>query len=114
MPRPLRNPIPILIGGGGERKTLRLVAQYADIWHSFGEPETYARKSQVLNDWCAKVGRDPDEIEHATEVRSSSSEADWEAYVDAGATHLLMAGGDSPWDFHDMERLARWRDKRNG
>ena len=113
-PRPLRNPIPILIGGGGERKTLRLVAQYADIWHSFGEPETYARKSQVLNDWCAKVGRDPDEIERATEVRSSSSEADWDAYVAAGATHLLMAGGDSPWDFHDMERLARWRDTRNG
>jgi probable F420-dependent oxidoreductase len=114
MPRPVRNPIPILIGGGGERKTLRLVAQYADIWHSFGDAETQARKSQVLRDWCAQVGRDPDVIEHAVEPNGDASEKEWDAYVAAGATHLILGAGDHPWDFHALERLVRWRDARNG
>lgn len=113
MPRPLRNPIPVLIGGEGERKTLRIVAQYADIWHSFGDPETHVRKSKVLNDWCAKVGRNPAEIEHAVEMWSGCSEKDLDAYVAAGATHIIMSGSD-PWNFFDMEWLVRWRDKRNG
>lgn len=114
VPRPLRNPIPILIGGGGERKTLRLVAQYADIWHSFSDPETHARKSQVLKGWCEQIGRNPDDIEHAVEVQSGSSEKDLDAYVEAGATHFILGGSDNPWNFYDMEWLARWRDKRNG
>ncbi len=114
VPPPVRNPIPVLIGGGGEQKTLRLVAQYADIWHSFGDPETHARKSQVLRDWCEKVGRNPDEIEHAVEPNGSAPEREWDAYVAAGATHLILGGSDNPWDFHAMERLVRWRDQRNG
>lgn len=113
MPRPVRDPIPILIGGGGEQKTLRLVAEYADIWHSFSDPETQRRKSQVLREWCATIGRDPDEIEHATEVRGSGSERDWDDFVAAGATHLITSGTE-PWDFDGMERLVRWRDARNG
>jgi probable F420-dependent oxidoreductase len=112
VPRPLRDPIPLLIGGDGERKTLRIVAQYADIWHGFGDPETHARKSQVLRDWCEKVGRNPDEIEHASEVQGNGSEKILDAYVAAGATHLILEG-DAPWDFDAMERLVRWRDKRN-
>ncbi|GAA1907429.1 LLM class F420-dependent oxidoreductase [Lapillicoccus jejuensis] len=60
-PRPTRD-IPILIGGGGEKKTLRIVAEHADIWHTFGDAETLARKGAVLDDWCAKVGRDPGAI----------------------------------------------------
>jgi probable F420-dependent oxidoreductase len=113
-PPPVRDPIPVLIGGGGERKTLRLVAQYADIWHSFGDPETHARKSQVLRDWCERVGRNPDEIEHAVEPNASAPEREWDAYVAAGATHLILGGSDNPWDFYAMERLVRWRDARNG
>lgn len=114
VPRPVRDPIPLLIGGGGERKTLALVAQYANIWHSFGDVETYKHKASVLKDWCEKVGRDPEEIEHAVEVEGSAPVADLEAYVRAGATHLMLAGEDSPWDFAAMERLVRWRDQRNG
>src|SRR5690606_34762125 len=60
-PAPLRD-IPILIGGAGEKKTLRLVARHADIWHSFGSPETVQRKLGILAEHCAAEGRDPGEI----------------------------------------------------
>ena len=53
-------PIPLLIGGGGERKTLRLVARYADWWcNDVAPPEVFARKARVLDEHCAAVGRDP-------------------------------------------------------
>ena len=55
-----------MIGGGGERKTLRLVAQYADACNVFGGPETIHHKYEVLREHCAAVGRDPDEIERST------------------------------------------------
>ncbi len=57
-PAPTRR-IPILIGGGGERKTLRLVAQYADIWHSFADLDALGHKSAVLAEHCADLGTDP-------------------------------------------------------
>src|SRR6201996_8551153 len=66
-PAPTRK-IPVLIGGGGEKKTLRLVAQHADIWHSFADVETLTRKSAILRQHCADVGRDPSEIEISTGV----------------------------------------------
>ncbi len=63
-PRPLSSPRPrILIGGGGERKTLRLVAQYSDACNFFGGPEEISHKLDVLRRHCAAVGRDPNEIE---------------------------------------------------
>ena len=61
-----RRPIPVLIGGGGERKTLRHVARYATIWHAFGGPDTQARKAAILAEHCAAVGRDPGQIERST------------------------------------------------
>ncbi|OCB29851.1 LLM class F420-dependent oxidoreductase [Mycobacterium malmoense] len=61
-PQPIRRP-PVLIGGDGEKKTLRLVAQYADIWNStVTEPDEFGRKVEVLNRHCDAVGRDPGEI----------------------------------------------------
>ena len=66
-PQSLSRPrVPIMIGGGGEKKTLRLVAQYADACNVFGAPEAIARKYAILADHCAAVGRDPDEIERST------------------------------------------------
>jgi len=65
---PPHDGIPILIGGGGERTTLRLVAAHADAWHVSGDAETFARKSAILDDWCARLGRDPGEIERAAFV----------------------------------------------
>jgi alkanesulfonate monooxygenase SsuD/methylene tetrahydromethanopterin reductase-like flavin-dependent oxidoreductase (luciferase family) len=58
--------VPIMIGGGGEKKTLRLVAQHADACNVFGAPEAIARKYSILAEHCAAVGRDPDEIERST------------------------------------------------
>ena len=66
-PQSLSRPrVPIMVGGGGERKTLRLVAQYADACNVFGSPEAIARKYAILDAHCAAVGRDPDEIERST------------------------------------------------
>ncbi len=61
-PKPLRGDIPILIGGSGERKTLRMVAQYADGCNLFGDPERARHLLDVLEAHCERVGRDPDEI----------------------------------------------------
>jgi F420-dependent oxidoreductase-like protein len=61
-PQPVRRP-PVLIGGGGEKKTLRLVAQYADVWNSTAQTvDELAHKIGVLNEHCRAVGRDPSEI----------------------------------------------------
>lgn len=63
-PTPVSSPRPrILIGGGGERKTLRLVAQYADACNLFGDPDEVAHKLRVLRQHCDDVGRDPADIE---------------------------------------------------
>jgi F420-dependent oxidoreductase-like protein len=61
-PRPLRGDIPILVGGSGERKTLRLVARYADGCNVFGDPDRARHLMGVLDAHCEDVGRDPSEI----------------------------------------------------
>ena len=66
-PQSLSRPrVPIMVGGGGEKKTLRLVARYADACNVFGSPEAIARKYAILAEHCAEIGRDPDEIERST------------------------------------------------
>ena len=66
-PQSLSRPrVPIMVGGGGEKKTLRLVAKYADATNVFGSPEGIARKYAILAEHCAEIGRDPDEIERST------------------------------------------------
>ena len=95
--------IPLLIGGGGEKVTLRMVAERADLWNSFGPPENFRHKNGVLNEWCEKVGRDPAQIDRT--VMLNNDEVDgFEAYLEAGATHLIL-GSDVPFDFKPLERL---------
>ena len=62
-PRPIQDPIPILIGGSGEKRTLRLVARYADACNLFGRPDVIRRKVGILHQHCAEVERDPAEVE---------------------------------------------------
>jgi F420-dependent oxidoreductase-like protein len=83
-PRPLQARVPILVGGSGERRTLRLVAQYADAGNLFGEPDVVARKVEVLHRHCAEVGRDPAEISvsHLSTVLVGLDSAHVRALVD--------------------------------
>ncbi|QIS17667.1 LLM class F420-dependent oxidoreductase [Nocardia terpenica] len=107
-PRPVGS-MPILIGGGGEKKTLPLVAQYADIWHYFDTLETLAHKNKVLADSAAAVGRDHTEIERSQEWTGLENA---DAYADAGVTlftHVLWA----PHDLDELKKALAWRDERN-
>jgi probable F420-dependent oxidoreductase len=111
-PKPIRNPIPILLGGGGEKVTLRLVAQYATISNTFGDPSTVAHKMQVLDNWCSKVGRNPQEIERSISLPRRVSISQLNAYVQVGVTHLI-AEVDTPWNFDFVRTLLRWRKERS-
>lgn len=117
VPAPTRR-IPVLIGGGGEQKTLRLVAEHADIWHSFADPDTLLHKIGVLRHWCERVGRDPDEIELATgtSVRGLGSLEPCvvDAHLDLGVRLFVLAvEADDPVPLRLRELLA-WRDSVDG
>jgi F420-dependent oxidoreductase-like protein len=78
-PPPVSPRLPVLIGGAGERRTLRIAARYADIWHAWASPSEFERKTAVLDRHCREVGRDPAGIERATgqvvELRSSTRDS---------------------------------------
>ncbi|MBV8162244.1 MAG: LLM class F420-dependent oxidoreductase, partial [Acidimicrobiia bacterium] len=91
-PMPVSRPRPrILIGGSGERKTLRLVAQYADACNIFGGPDDVAQKLDVLRRHCDAVGRDPNEIEVTAMYRDLPPGASVDDVV-AGAEQLAKVG----------------------
>lgn len=103
--------LPIMIGGGGEKVTLRLVAEHADMWNAFGPAERFRHKNEVLDRWCAEVGRDPKTIERTVAIEAKDVDA-VDAFLDAGAEHLiLMRGtmGDRPFDLGPLERLIEAR-----
>lgn len=108
-PPPTR-PIPVLIGGGGEKLTLRLVAQHAHIWNGFGDPAEAGRKSRILDDWCAKVGRDPLAIERSVLLQGEEQVAQADAYVEQGITHLIIGCGGPDFDLAPLRQLIAWRD----
>lgn len=107
VPPAVRNPIPLLIGGAGEKVTLRLTAQYADLWNSFGPPATYKHKNAVLTNWCRELGRDPAEIERTISINVGDLNH-LDDYLDAGATHIIVEIG-APWDLAPLQQLAEWR-----
>lgn len=108
-PAPVRK-IPVLIGGGGEKKTLRMVARHADLWHSFSDVETLRRKSEVLAGHCAAIGRDPSEIERSVGVPDGDPAKIAPELLAAGAT-LFTVGLSGP--VHDLSKLQRWIDWRD-
>jgi F420-dependent oxidoreductase-like protein len=104
-PAPVSSPRPrILIGGGGERKTLRLVAQYADACNLMGDPAQVEHKVDVLRRHCDAVGRDPNEIEVTAMFRNLPAAPTVddvlrgaEAYAEVGVSTLVTgAVGDDP------------------
>ena len=110
-PAPTRD-IPVLIGGGGEKKTLRIVAAHADIWHSFSDVPTLERKLGVLQGWCDEVGRDISEIEVSTELRNRTvAEAD-ELHA-AGATLFTIGLTGPDYDIAKAKSWFDWRDSKN-
>jgi F420-dependent oxidoreductase-like protein len=67
-PKPLQDPLPLLIGGSGEKRMLKIVAEYADLWNAWGRPELIAHKSRVLDEFCAQLGRDPKAIDRTAQA----------------------------------------------
>jgi F420-dependent oxidoreductase-like protein len=67
-PKPKQTPLPLLVGGGGEKVTLRIAARWADEWNVWGTPETLAHKGAVLDDHCRDLGRDPRELRRSAQA----------------------------------------------
>lgn len=65
-PAPVQQPLPLLVAGAGERRSIPLAARFADAWHAWTTPEQFRRKSGILDAACAAVGRDPAEIRRLT------------------------------------------------
>jgi F420-dependent oxidoreductase-like protein len=95
-PRPLQERIPVLVGGSGERRTLRLVARHADACNLFGDPETIRHKVAVLHDHCRAEGRDPAEVR----------------ITQLGDAGIMAAGGDrsTPTVGTVDEQIGRYRE----
>jgi F420-dependent oxidoreductase-like protein len=94
-PKPVQSPVPICIGGSGEKRTLRTAARYAHHWNFVGgSPADFARKRDVLHEHCAQIGRDPKEITLSSHVRlgpNGEVEAAAEAAAALGAEGLDLA-----------------------
>jgi len=110
-PAPTRK-IPVLIGGGGEKKTLRIVAKHADIWHSFSDAATLERKLGILAEHGAAVGRDVSEIEISTEIGKRSID-EVEAQYALGATLFTVGISGPDYDISAIPDWLDWRDAKN-
>ena len=114
-PPPTRD-IPILIGGRGERKTLRIVAEHADIWHSFVPVPELQRLLGVLAEHGEAVGRDVSEIEISNELnpqRVPRSQAEAEELAEAGVTLFTIGLSGPEYDVAVVRRWLDWRDARS-
>jgi len=112
-PPPLRQPLPILIGGGGEKVTLRLVARFANMWNIIAEPADAKRKNGLINHYCQEYSRDPAEIERTVLLQGNDPMEKLEAYLEAGMTHFILGTGD-PWNLAGVQKLVAWRDSQAG
>ena len=111
-PGPVDGDLPILIGGSGEKVTLRLVAQHADIWNGMGDPVEARRLSRVLDGWCTTVGRDPGAIERSILLAGPDQVGQADEYLANGITHLIISANGPGSDLDEVRRLVSWRDAR--
>lgn len=110
-PAPTRK-IPVLIGGGGEKKTLKLVARHADIWHTFTTGETLEHKLGVLRGHCADAGRDMAEIEVSAGAAGDPAESG-PALRELGVSLFTIGVGGPDYDLSELEKWLAWRDQVN-
>lgn len=108
-PAPTRD-IPILIGGGGEKKTLKLVAQYAHIWHSFADLDELKRKSGILAEHGDTVGRDVSSIARSVAWPGADKA---QGFVDAGATLFTVGTSGPDYDLTELKEAIAWRKSAN-
>ena len=115
-PLPIQKRLPIMIGGSGEKKTLRTVAKYADMWNAMGTPEFMAHKVEVLRGHCDAVGRDIGEIEFTLGVkltiRDSKEEAErvrWAAMEHNKTPRSEVEDDDTFWEGSPQEIADRLR-----
>lgn len=92
LPAPVQPRMPIMIGGSGERRTLRIVARYADAWNGEGDVATWAHKNAVLDEHCAAVGRDPAAIRRTVGMPPASVRDTRDAAVAALVERLRHNG----------------------
>lgn len=110
-PAPTRK-IPVMIGGKGEQKTLRIVAKHADIWHSFVQGDDLTHKISVIEKWGEKDGRDTSGIVISNELKDRSEETADDLF--ARGTRLFTLGFQGPdYDYGIIERWLAWRDAKN-
>ncbi|MFN8076519.1 MAG: LLM class F420-dependent oxidoreductase [Kineosporiaceae bacterium] len=110
-PAPTRQ-IPILIGGGGEKKTLRYTARHADIWHGFGDVEAVTRKTAILDEWCATEGRPAQAVERSVGVDASADPADLGETLRGLGVTLFTVGLNGPdYDLAPVRDWLAWRDE---
>jgi alkanesulfonate monooxygenase SsuD/methylene tetrahydromethanopterin reductase-like flavin-dependent oxidoreductase (luciferase family) len=111
-PVPIQAHVPIMIGGSGEKKTLRSVARHADMWNGMGTVEVMRHKIEVLRRHCEDVGRDPSDIEFTlglkATIRDSAAEADrvWKAAMEHNRTPLSDVADDQTFWNGTPEQLA--------
>lgn len=104
-PKPVQSHVPMVLGGAGEKKTLRVVAKHADEWNWTGSwdpaggPDEFARLNGILDEHCAAVGRDPKDIRRSLQVFLMSEDEDQvrgqveslDAYAERGVDHVILA-----------------------
>ena len=108
-PPPL-GPMPLLIAGSGERRTLGLVARHANIWHTFADGDDFVRKSRILDDHCAQIGRDPAEIERSVLVGGDPAVCGPEL-LDQGASLFIVSVRNLA--LTPVRDWIHWRDEQN-
>ena len=106
-PKPV-GPLPLLVGGGGEKRTLRIAAEHAQEWNAWSTPDVFAHKSAVLDRHCADVGRDPAEIRRSTQALLflSDDEAWLARHRDSDAIRAAIVG--TPAEITEI--VGRYRD----
>jgi alkanesulfonate monooxygenase SsuD/methylene tetrahydromethanopterin reductase-like flavin-dependent oxidoreductase (luciferase family) len=112
LPSPVQQRLPIMIGGSGEKKTLRSVARYADMWNAMGTVDEMRHKIDVLKQHCSDVGRDPAEITFTlgikATIRDSVAEADrvWRSHMEHNRTPMADVEDDVTFWNGTPEQLA--------